>query len=218
MADVHPRIARLLNPGTTLDDVEAAYSGTHPTRPEYSWAATAQIRGESIAIEGNFFINGTEEVGQFERRLIWRKKARRAVHELIEVYGAHRDRDLAYCHFIKVFDFYIEQQYAEILLKAAHLGPRVWPQFGFEIADRQVRERLLKLLKAAGVAPPANPIAEGLFAAWAASQVVDGRPVGVETLDRLYLLTNSNISMYFDLGNPGQRQILASRRRAGNAS
>jgi hypothetical protein len=208
----------LLNPGTTLDDVTAAFSGTHPDRPEYSWRATTAIRGEDILIEGNFYLEGTEEIGQFERRLTWGKGARRAIHALIEIYGEHKNSGLANHHFLKIFDFYRLHGYAEIRLEAAGLGPRVWPQFGFEIASPTIRERLLGLLKRKGVREADTPIPDGLFAAWAASREIGDRMVGLETLDLLYRLTNSEISMYFDLANPDQLRIIESRKRAENDS
>jgi hypothetical protein len=84
---------RIIGKSATMADVVAAFSGAHPEVAAYAWTATAELRGEIIAIEGIVLANGYE-VGRFSRRLGYAKGVGQAIHEIMEIERPHWKRHL----------------------------------------------------------------------------------------------------------------------------
>ncbi len=206
-------LCRLIGPNTTLNDVVAVFSGSGWFEGRwYTWTSTAELRGEVIAIEGTIQ-SGVQTIGRFSRRIVYEQKAARAIHEIIEIddEGDHRDRGIAMAHYRSAIQFYDRVGIRSISLVATAMGIFVWPTFGFDLSSIVQRERLLALLKKAGVEAE-DLTTESVLAPQVVDIVLDGDDVGSQVLIRLMELEFAHeVPMILDLANPVQRLYLEKR-------
>jgi hypothetical protein len=200
---------RIIGSSTTIGDVVAAFSGTHPEVASYSWRATAKIRGEIIAIEGSIF-GGDQEIGHFSRRLFYEGGEGQAIHEIMEIERPHRDHDIAKYHYTSVLRFYDRVGIRYVSMEAESEGPVIWSTFGFDFSRSQHREMLLKILREWEVNPLPAP------ASILAPQVVsigteDSPMLGAEAIEELAMRADEPLPMRLDLLNETQRVYLRSR-------
>ena len=155
MPPVNPQqtLERLID-GEPLRVVEEAFSGTNPDKPEYSWSASASVRGETIRVEGEIFFRG-RKIGWFVRQLVYERGGRRAKHDIIEMEEfdhvdegvKHRRTRVAYYHYKKAIEFYDRFGFKGVDLDAAGMGPFIWPQLGANLVRLHHKERLCGILK-----------------------------------------------------------------------
>jgi hypothetical protein len=204
---------RIIGPDATLADVEAAFTGDRaPEYRNYTWHASAKLRGHVISIEGAIF-DQFAEIGHFIRRLYYEKGCARAKHEILEIARDHHRCGIALAMYRAILPFYDAVGIRFIHLDAAGMGPFVWPDFGFELERRKQKEQLLALLRAAGIEP--LPLIESLYAAEVVDIEVDGEPnfggrimaqLGHAAEDR-----GQSLPMFLDLSNQAQRAILEKK-------
>lgn len=200
---------RIIGKVATIADVVAAFSGAHPEVADYAWTATAELRGEIIAIEGIILANG-HEVGRFSRRLGYAKGVGQAIHEIMEIERPHRDHDIAKYHYTSVLGFYDRVGIRYVSMEAEGEGPVIWSTFGFDFTRAQHREMLLKILREWEVAPLPD------LASILAPQVViisteDSPTLGAEAIEELAKRADEPLPMGLDLLNGIQRAYLRNR-------
>jgi len=201
-------ISRILREGR-LTDVEEAFSGRHLGKPEYSWRATATVRGETVAIEGLIFFSG-HDIGRFSRRLYFQNNRPRAYHEILELADEHQSQGIAREHYTKVIRFYDSLRVRFIELSAESTGVIIWPQLGFDLSHAPHRQRLMRILREWDVEP--LPDSESVLAPIVVDIGTNDEPtLGEEALYELADRVGEGLPMVLDLDHPLQRAFLRNR-------
>jgi len=192
-----------------LADVADAFSGRHPTIPEYSWKAEASLRGEVIDVEGLIYHNNSE-VGHFRRRLSYAKRVGQAYHVIMEIEREHRGRDIAKHNYTRILRFYDRVGIARIVLEAEGEGPVVWSTFGFDFSHSKHRDMLLRILREWDVDP--IPDRTSLLAPLVADMHTDENlELGLEAIYALLDRAREPLPMHLDLRDAMQRAYLRNR-------
>lgn len=103
--------------------------------------------------------------------------------------------------------------YDRIGLRFVHLmadgdGPRIWPQFGFDLDKRTHKERLRRILREMNI-PGLQEDPQTLFAPDVATVKREGHPVGQGALHELWRREGLPLPMSLDLADPLTRGLLA---------
>lgn len=152
------------------------------------------------------------EVGEFKRRLTYERGARRAQHVMIELDRAHQDKDIAKHHYRRALRFYMRCGIRFVHLDADVDGPAVWPQFAFDLVDRNHKAMLLRIMREHEIDNlPSDP--RGLFtpdvaAIEAPADPPDEEQLGLRMLKELRIRADRPLPMILDLQNPDQLALL----------
>jgi hypothetical protein len=200
---------RIIGKTASIADVAAAFTGSHPDRPGYTWTATAELRGEIVGVEGLIFEDG-RDVGHFSRRLVYARGVGQAIHEIMEIERPHRDRDIAKHHYRSVIRFYDRVGIRYVSMEAEGEGPYIWPTFGFDFTRSQHREMLLKILREWEVEP--LPTLASILAPQVVSICTEDSPtLGAEAIEELARRADQPLPMRLDLLDEPQRAYLRNR-------
>lgn len=207
-------IARIIGDSASLADVRDAFTGEldNPQHARYRWSANVSLDGEIIGIIGEISHDETA-VGRFSRRLYYEHGAARAAHDILEIEQGHRRRGIAFAHYAKCLRFYDAVGIRFVHLRAAGMGPFVWPAFGFDLEKARHHDRLLSLLRREGIDPlPDSGSVLAIRVIDIATE--DDAEIGAVALAKLGRLAEDDgepLPMVLDLRHPIQRALLENR-------
>lgn len=207
-------LARIIGDSASLADVANAFTGELDSAQHagYRWTANVSVDGEVIGISGEIFHDATA-IGRFARRLYYEHGAARAAHDILEIDQGHRRRGIAFAHHAKCLRFYDAVGIRFVHLRAAGMGPFVWPAFGFDLEKTRHHQRLLSLLRREGIdpLPAAGPVLAIRVLGIATEDDAEIGAIALAELGRLAENDGEPLPMVLDLRHPIQRALLENR-------
>jgi hypothetical protein len=198
-------LTRLLG-DATLAEVAEAFSGTNPFDPRYEQRAAIEQRGDKVNVTGHVHFEGSP-IGRFHRRLLFQGGFVRAQHLILALADSHRGRHNGRAHYVRALRFYDQIGLRFVHLMADGDGPRIWPQFGFDLDKRTHKERLRRILREMD-APGLSGRSPSPLRPRQATIKRKGRPVGQDALYELWRREDLPLSMTLDLADPLTRDFL----------
>ncbi len=187
------------------DVVREIYTLDHPSGYRSDVQAVGITSG--FWVNGSFLAHDGTKIGKFTRTLRKTSTGWIASHDEISVDEPYRRRRIAYHHYRKAFQSYVDIldcRYVEMF--AFELGTFVWPQMGFRFKyehDRTVvfdeLKRRLGQLRQRLTVIPVDDLELIVYRA------EDGTPVGADAAQNIASATVGGFTMFIDLQEPSTR-------------